>query len=78
MFLFTVDPSLDITKQPKIMVHSMCILGVILVFQVCIHMQYLWGKNWLFTEIKHVLFNEISVFLMYIFLHKLLKVQVFQ
>ena len=49
----------------------MCILAVILVFQACIHMQYLWGKNWLFTEIKHVLFSEISVFLMYIFLHKL-------
>ena len=29
------------------------------------------GGNWLFTEIKHVLFSEISVFLMHIFLHKL-------
>ena len=57
-------------KQPKIMVHSMCILGVISVFQVCIHI-VICGENWLFTEIKHVLFSEISVFLMYIFLHKL-------
>ena len=59
------------TKHLKIMVHYMCILGVILVLQGCIHLQYLSEKKRLFTEIKHVLFREISVFLMFIFLHKL-------
>ena len=32
-------------------------------FAICV------TKNWLFTRIKHVLFREISVYLMYILLH---------
>ena len=58
------------TKQLQIIVYCMCILGVMLIFKgvfIC----NICGKNWLFTEIKHVLFSEISVFLRYIFLHKL-------
>ena len=58
------------TKQLKITVYPMCILGVILVFQGCMYLQYLWEKSLLFTEINHVLFRAISVFLMYILLHK--------
>ena len=42
-------------------------MGFLRVFSLAIFVK----KNWLFTEIKGVLFSEISVFLMYISLHKL-------
>ena len=58
-------------EQLKITVHYMCILGVILDFYGCMYLRYLWEKNRLFTEIKRTFFREISVFLLYIFLHKL-------
>ena len=44
------------TKQLKIILHCICILGVMLFFKgvfIC----NISGKNWLFTEIKGVLFK---------------------
>ena len=38
--LFTLDTSLDMNKQPEITVYGMCFLGVILVFLMCISVQY--------------------------------------
>ena len=69
--IFTADTSLDMTKQLKMMVQLHVYTRGNLVFLRMFSFAIFVGKNWLFTEIKRVLFREISVFLMYISLHKL-------
>ena len=71
IFRPTADTSLDMTKQLKMMVQLHVYTGGNLVFLRMFSFAIFVGKNWLFTEIKRVLFRAISVFLMYISLHKL-------